>query len=67
MPNMKNSAVRLKNHVVRNKFAYAASGVALVAIYLQQSNLKAFDAFLESKGINPMEWYDPEMLVELSS
>ena len=58
---------RVKNHVKRNKVAYAASTVAALAIWLQQTNAKAFVDFLESKGINPDEFFCPEALEELNS
>jgi len=60
------AAVRTKNHVRRNKVAYAASAVAIAAIALQQSNTKAFYEFLESEGIDPMKYYCQEAYEELN-
>lgn len=65
MDNIKVKAVRVKNHVKRNKVAYALGTVAALAIALQQSNRVAFYKFLESKGIDPMEYYFPEYFEEL--
>ena len=65
--NIKTVALKTVNHVSSHKFAYAASTVAIAAILLQQKNLKEFYKFLESKGINPMEFYCPEMLEELQA
>lgn len=64
---IKQKAVSTKNHVKRNKAAYAASAVALAAIALQQKNLNDFYAFLEEKGIDKMEFTCPEYFEELNS
>jgi hypothetical protein len=56
---------KIKNHLVRNKFAYAAGAVAIGAIALQQSNAKAFKEFLISKEIDPQEFLNPEKLAEI--
>jgi len=61
------TAVSFKNHVKRNKVAYLMTMVAAGAIALQQSNVKAFYAFLEEKGIDPIEFYSPEYWEELNS
>ena len=53
-------AVKAKNHVMRHKGAYAGAAVAVAAIALQQGNRRAFYAFLEEKGIDPVEFYYPE-------
>lgn len=55
-----------KNHVARHKLAYALGGVAIAAIALQQKNVKDFYAFLESRDIDPMEFYCPEYFAELN-
>ena len=64
---LKANARKFKNHVARNKVAYAATTIAFGAIWLQQSNTKAFYAFLESKGIDPMEYYNSEYYEELKN
>jgi hypothetical protein len=66
MDNIKVYALKAKNHVARHKAAYAMGAVAIAAIALQQRNLKDFYAFLEEKGIDPMEYYCPEMFAELN-
>lgn len=56
-----------KEHVKRQKAAYICGAVAIAAIALQQSNAKAFYAFLESKGIDPAEYLTPEYYEELNA
>jgi hypothetical protein len=55
---------RIKNHLKDHKFAYTASAVAIAAIALQQSNARAFLKFLDEKGIDRLEYLNPEMLAE---
>ena len=55
---------KIKNHVEANKAAYAMSAVAIAAIALQQCNRIAFNKFLNSKGIDPEEYYCPEAYEE---
>lgn len=61
---IKSQAISIKNHVARNKVPYVLAAVALLAILLQQTNKNAFYAFLEEKGIDPMEYYAPEFYFE---
>lgn len=63
---IKATAVRVKDHVVRNKVAYGLGVVTVAVVALQQSNRKAFYKFLEEKGIDPMEFYCPEYFEELN-
>lgn len=63
---IKTGATSVKDHVKTHKAAYAASVVALAAIALQQKNLKDFHAFLEEKGIDPLEFTCPEALAEMA-
>lgn len=58
---------KVKNHISRNKPAYAATTVAILAIMLQQRNAHDFYEFLSSKGIDPMEFYCPEYYEELNA
>jgi len=64
MNTLKQTPKKVKNHLAANKAAYAAGAVAILAIALQQSNRKAFYAFLEEKGIDPEEYYCPEAYEE---
>jgi hypothetical protein len=64
---IKDKAIKVKNHVVRNKVTYAVGAVAVAAIALQQSNKNAFYKFLETKGIDPQEYYYPEGFAEKSA
>lgn len=61
---VKSVPVKVKNHVVAHKGTYAMGAVAVAAIALQQSNRKAFYAFLDEKGIDPEEYYAPESYEE---
>lgn len=63
----KDGVVKIKNHIGRNKVAYAMGAVAILAIALQQSNVNAFRKFLAEKGINEMEYFNPEMFAEINS
>lgn len=65
--NIKLAALKVGKHVQDHKFAYAAVAVAIGAVALQQRNLKEFYVFLETKGIDPMEFYCPEMYEELNA
>ena len=60
-------AIKVKNHLNRHKFAYAATGIAITAIALQQANVKAFTNFLTEKGIDPAEYFNPEAFAELNA
>lgn len=64
---IKATAVRVRDHIGRNKVAYIAGGVAIGALTQLQINRKAFEAFLAAKGIDPMEFYLPEAFAELQS
>jgi hypothetical protein len=57
---LKDRAVKIKNHLKTHKFAYAAGTVAVLAVALQQSNVRAFEKFLVEKGIDPKEYFLPE-------
>ena len=61
----KTKAIEIKNHLLRNKVAYAASAVAIGAVALQVKRGSAFKEFLVSKGIDPDEFLNPEMLEEM--
>lgn len=65
--NIKKALDNTKNHLKRQKAAYAVGVVAIAAIALQQKNRKDFYAFLEERGIDPMEFYFPEYYEELNS
>lgn len=63
---IKTGAIKVKNHVVRHKAAYAFGGLAITAIALQKQQAKQFEVFLIEKGIDPMEFYVPEVFVEVA-
>ena len=67
MKNFKKMATLFKNHVKDHKSAYVWGGIAVAAITLQQRNLKCFYSFLESEGIDPMKYYNPEYYAELNN
>lgn len=55
----------IQNHVKRNRVSYAL-GTALIGMTaLQQKNVTDFYAFLVEKGIDPTEFYCPELYEEL--
>jgi len=58
---------RIKNHVARQKAAYAFGAVAIGAIALQQRNLKSFYEFLEEEGIDPIKFTCPEYFAEMNA
>lgn len=60
----KKTLKKIKNNVENNKAAYAMGAVAIAAIALQQANRIAFTKFLDSKGIDPDEYYCPEYYEE---
>lgn len=64
--NAKTVASKVGNHLNRHKFTYAAGAVAIAAIAIQQENLKLFKSFLIEKGIDPVEYFNPESLAELN-
>jgi hypothetical protein len=63
---IKSGAHTVKNHVATHKAAYAASAVAIAAIAVQQRNLAEFYAFLDEKGIDKLEFINPEAFAELA-
>jgi hypothetical protein len=67
MNRIKTAAVSTKNHIESHKGTYAMGLVAIGAIVLQQRNLNEFFKFLEEKGIDPLEFSNPEYYEELNS
>lgn len=65
--NIKTRTLKIKNHLARNKFAYAAVTVAFLAWSAQQANKMAFETFLAEKGINPLEFNNPELFAKLNA
>ena len=68
MPNLakvKSAPTTVKNHVKRNRVSYALGGALIGAIWLQQRNAREFYAFLEEKGIDPLEYTCPEWYEEI--
>jgi|tagenome__1003787_1003787.scaffolds.fasta_scaffold20649555_1 hypothetical protein len=64
---IKTGATSLKDNIKSHKAAYAASAVAITAIALQQKNAKDFFEFLEEKGIDPIEFLNPEAFAEMQA
>jgi hypothetical protein len=64
MDKTKKTLKRIKTNVATHRAAYVMGAVAVTAIALQQSNRKAFDKFMISKGIDPEEYYCPEAYAE---
>ena len=66
---IKIGAKNIKKYVDDHRYAVMA-GLAVTtvaAVALQQTNVKAFYAFLEEKGIDPMEYYSPEAFETLNA
>jgi len=64
---IKSKAVSVKNHVARNKVKYAVLGTASVFLYLQYQASAQWTEFMMEKGIDPMEFFNPEYFAELNS
>lgn len=60
-------AVSVKNHVLRNKCKYAVLGTASVFMYMQYLASSQWTEFMMEKGIDPMEFFNPEYFAELNS
>jgi hypothetical protein len=54
----------LKNHFNRHKTFYAVSAVTAAYTWLQYVNVKDWTEFMESKDIDPNEFFCPELLEE---
>jgi hypothetical protein len=67
MKKFKETAAKAKDHVKAHQGTYIWGGIAIAVILLQQRNLKSFYAFLESEGIDPMKYYNPEYYAELNN
>ena len=63
---VKNGAIKVKNHVVRHKAAYAFGGLAVTAVVLQKQQAKAFEGFLTEGGIDPIEFYFPDSIAKFA-
>lgn len=66
MENMKAKALRFKNHVVRQRYAYGYAALAGLAVATVVRNQKAFNEFLNEKGIDPVEFFAPEYFEEMN-
>ena len=66
-PAIKSKVISVKNHVARNKVKYAVLGTASVFMYIQYTASQQWSEFLTEKGIDPMEFFNPEYFAELNS
>ena len=64
---IRRTARRFKNHLNTHQTEYLFGVIAVAAIYLQQTSRIEMYKFLESKGIDPMEFYCPEAYEELKN
>lgn len=62
---IKSKAISIKNHVHRNRGKYAVLVTATAFIYIQQIANAQWTEFLTEKGIDPMEFFNPERFEEL--
>lgn len=65
MNKAKAAFINVKNHLKENQAAYVMGGIAVCAIALQQRNRIMFERFLVEKGLDPLEFYNPEHYEEL--
>jgi len=63
---IKNRALRIKNHVKNHRVAYAVGTTLALSAVVNVRRTTAFYEFLESKSIDPMEFYCPEWYQELN-
>lgn len=59
---LKVNAVRFKNHVKRQKWAYGYAALAAMAMATVVRERKTYNEFLTEKGIDLNEFYTPEMV-----
>ena len=64
---VKSKAISVKNHVRRNRGKYIALTVASAFLYLQITSAQQWTEFMVEKGIDPMEFFNPEYFAELNS
>jgi LPS sulfotransferase NodH len=64
---VKKNAVSAKNHIHRNRAKYAAGATLIVMARLNYMAAKQWSDFMEEKGIDPMEFFNPEYFEELNS
>lgn len=64
---IKSTAVSVKNHVHRNRAKYAAGATFAVMLKLQMHTATQWTEFLKEKGIDPLEFFNPEYFEELNS
>lgn len=67
MNKVKETALKVKNHVKENKVAYVMTGVAIGVVVIQQAAVRSWMEFLDEKGINRLEFTNPEMFAEMNS
>lgn len=65
MNRIKSASSRVTNHVKTHKFAYAMTTVSILLLVGNTRNLNAFSEFLIEKGIDPLEFSNPEYYAEL--
>lgn len=64
---IKEKAVSAKNHIHRHRAKYAALATFIVMLEVQHMSAMQWTAFLEEKGIDPLEFFVPEYFEELNS
>jgi hypothetical protein len=64
---IKEKAVSTKNHIVRHRAKYAAAATLVAGFAVHRVAVRQWYAFLEEKGIDPMEFSCPEYFEELNS
>jgi hypothetical protein len=64
---VKAKAVSTKNHIHRNRGKYAAGVTFIAMTKLHMIAVSQWTEFLEEKGIDPMEFLNPEYFEELQN
>ena len=68
MEKIKKIARSLEDHIVRHRAPYAAGATILVMYYaIHKPAVTSWMNFLEEKGIDKLEYLNPEQLEEMNS
>lgn len=64
---IKTKAVSAKNHISKHRFKYGVATGFAAGLYLMHRSREQLEEFLAEKGIDPMEYYNPEYFAELQA
>jgi len=60
-------ATSAKNHVIKHRAKYAAATTASVFVAISIRNARCLNEFFAEKGIDPTEYYCPELFAEINA